>query len=292
MLKLVLYNFRRWRGNIRIVSTFILAFILCFLLTDKLITFAVEHGTTLQIMEVFIWTFGDSNSILLASLLLLLLFADMPFVTTATPFLMIRSRRRTWVLGQLIYVFCATLIYLAFILLSTCVLCMKQSYIKNIWSQTSAILAYSGEGKNLELPAAVKVLEMSRPYQAMLYVFVLFVLYTLLMVFIMMFFCLWKGQIAGMVSALVFSAYGLLLNPENIQKLLNLPEAFYYKARVWIGWISPLNQATFGMHDFGYDRLPTLTETTGIFAALLFAFVILTMRVMRRYNFSFRGTQH
>lgn len=292
MLKLVFYNFRQWRGNIRIISTFLLAFILCFLLTDKLMAFSVEHGTTMQIMEAFIWTFGDSNSILLASLLLLLLFADMPFVTTATPFLMIRSRRRTWVLGQLLYVFCATMMYLLFILFSTCILCMKQSYIKNTWSQTSAILAYSGEGKNLNLSATVKVLEMSRPCQAMLYVFLLFVLYALLLVFIMMFFCIWKGQIAGMVSALAFSAYGLLLNPENIQKILNLPDVFYYKARVWTGWISPLNQATFGMHDFGYDRLPTLNETLGIFGLLLLIFVILTIKAMKHYNFAFRGTQH
>ena len=34
----------------------------------------------LQLVEAFVWTFGDSNSILLSSLLLLLLFADMPFI--------------------------------------------------------------------------------------------------------------------------------------------------------------------------------------------------------------------
>ena len=58
------YNFRLWRGNPRIFVTFLLAFILCFLLSDKAVTFAVE---------VFIWNFGDSNSILLTSVLLVLL---------------------------------------------------------------------------------------------------------------------------------------------------------------------------------------------------------------------------
>ena len=67
----------------RIAAAFGLAFILCFLLTDKTIQFAEECGSTMQVTEAFIWSFGDSNSILLMSLLLLLLFADMPFITPA-----------------------------------------------------------------------------------------------------------------------------------------------------------------------------------------------------------------
>ena len=67
------YNLRLWRGNPRILVTFLLAFILCFLLSDKAVTFAVEHNTTMQLVEVFIWNFGDSNSILLSSVLLVLL---------------------------------------------------------------------------------------------------------------------------------------------------------------------------------------------------------------------------
>ena len=73
------YNFRLWWGNPRILVTFLLTFIMCFLISDKAVTFAVDHNTTMQLVEVFIWNFGDSNSILLSSVLLVLLFADMPF---------------------------------------------------------------------------------------------------------------------------------------------------------------------------------------------------------------------
>ena len=98
------YNFRLWRGNARIVTVFVLALILCFLLTDQVIGLVKEQGTTIQIAESFIWTFGDSSSILLSSLLLLLLFADMPFVTNATPLFLVRCSRKIWVLGQLLYI--------------------------------------------------------------------------------------------------------------------------------------------------------------------------------------------
>ena len=51
--------------------TFALAFILCFLLSDKAAAFAYEMETTMQAFEPFVWTFGDANSVLLVSLLLI-----------------------------------------------------------------------------------------------------------------------------------------------------------------------------------------------------------------------------
>ena len=131
------YNFRQWRRSPRIAVTFILAFILCFFLTDKIISFAGEQHTTMQIAEAFIWTFGDSHSILLSSLLLLILFADVPFITPATPFFLSRENKKIWVFGQMLYMIGATVIYMGFVLLSSCVLCMRMSYVNNIWSRTA-----------------------------------------------------------------------------------------------------------------------------------------------------------
>ena len=88
-----------------------------------------------------------------------------------------------------------------------------------------------------------------------------------------------------------FSVYGVLLNPQNIQNLLQLPDKLNYKARVLVGWISPLNHATFYMHNFGYDKLPTLGQTTWIGSILLAVLLALTMAAMRRYAFSFTGTE-
>ena len=285
------YNFRQWRRSPRIAVTFILAFILCFFLTDKIISFAGEQHTTMQIAEAFLWTFGDSHSILLSSLLLLILFADVPFITPATPFFLSRENKKIWVFGQMLYMIGATVIYMGFVLLSSCVLCMRMSYVNNIWSRTAAILAYSEAGEALNIPAAVNILEMSRPYTAMLCVFLLMLLYTLVLVVMMLFFNLWKGQIAGTAAVLIFSVFGFLLRPENIQTILKLPEELFYKARVWLGWLSPLNHATYAMHNFGYDRLPTFGQTVLIFLCLLTVFAVLSALVMKRYQFQFKGTQ-
>lgn len=155
----------------------------------------------------------------------------------------------------------------------------------------SGSAGYSGSGKELSLPSAVKAIEMSRPWQSMLWVLALMLLYTLVMVLVMLLFNIWKGQIAGIAAVISFSCYGLLLNPDNIKKVLHLPDQLSYKARVLVGWISPLNQATFYMHNFGYDKLPTLGQTVAIGLALLAVLLILTICAIRRYAFSFSGTE-
>ena len=292
VLQMAFYNFRLWKGNVRVITTFILAFILCFFLTDKLIMFAEENHTTLQITEAFIWTFGDSNSILLTSILLLLLFADLPFLTTAVPFFLFRGSRVQWVIGQILYIGMATFLYLAFIFFSTCMLSMKLSYVKNSWSKTAATLAYSGGGKEMKLPVEKKILEMSRPCETVITIFLLLLLYALVMMFIMLFLHIWKGRLVALVGTFLFCIYGVLLNPENIQKILNLPEAFYYKARVGLGWISPLNHATYSMHNFGYDKLPVIGESFAIFLGGLLILTALTIKKMKYYNFEFKGTEN
>ncbi len=285
------YNFRQWHRNPRILVTFALAFILCFLLSDKAVRFAVEHNTTMQAFEAFIWTFGDSDSILLSSLLLVLLFADMPFLSSGTPFFLVRTNRRTWITGQMLYTAAATTVYLLFILLSTALICERQSYLANMWSPTAAILGYSGAGQQVALPALVKTLEMSWPYPVTLTIFFLMLGYALTLVFIMLFFNLRHGQTAGVLSVFLFSVYGFLLSPDTIQKLFKLPDQAYYLANVAIGWASPLNHATYHMHNFGYDLLPRMWQSFAIFGLLIGLGWLASLRAIKNYNFNFTGTE-
>ena len=291
ILSVTAYNFRQWHKNPRIIITFCLAFVLCFLLSDKAVQFAKEYETTMQIVEAFVWTFGDANSILLSSLLLLLLFADMPFISSGTPFYLMRIDRKTWIAGQAVYIIAATAIYLTFILVATSLVCMTQSFTGNMWSETAAILGYSGAGQAVALPALVKTLVMSTPYACMFTIFLLMLLYTLLMVFIMLLMNLKKGQLGGVIGVFAFSLYGFLLNPQTIKAIFQLPDELMYKANVAVGWLSPLNHATYHMHNFGYDLLPRLWQTYLIFGILIALCFFLSLRAIRKYNFNFVGTE-
>lgn len=285
------YNFRLWRGNPRILVTFLLAFILSFLLSDKTVNFAAEHNTTMQIVEVFIWSFGDSNSILLSSVLLVLVFADMPFLSPGTPLYLIRTKRRTWITGQVIYILTATFIYLIFVLGSTAFFSMRQSFVANMWSPTAAILGYTNAGEQAAIPALIKSLEMSWPYQSMVSIFSLMLGYSSVMVMLMLFCNLRFGQVMGVVSVLVYSIFGLLMQPSTFQLILKLPDEAYYIANVIIGWVSPLNQATYHMHNFGYDKLPKLWQSYAIFFSTVVFLYIASIRTVNLYQFVFTGTE-
>ena len=285
------YNFLHWHRSPRIFITFALAFILCFLLSGKAVGLAREYETTLQIGEAFIWTFGDGNSIMLSSLLLVLLFGDMPFISGGTPFYLIRMDRKTWLWGQGLYIVLATGIYMAFILLATGMVCLRYSFFGNVWSETAARLAYGRSGYSLAVPVNLKTLEMSSPYETMGAVFLLMLLYGLLTAFIMLVFNLLKGQLAGVMAVLLFSLYGLLLNPGLFKTLFGLTEGLVYKANVLTGWLSPLNHATYAMHSFGYDLLPRLWTSCLIFAVLIILLFLLSLRAVKRYQFIFTGTE-
>lgn len=285
----VRYNFRMWRGNVRIVLTFALAFILCFLLSDKAASFAYDMNTAMQAFEPFVWTFGDANSVLLISLLLILLFVDMPFLGAGVPYYLIRMKRRTWLAGQTFYAVLATILYILFIFAATSLICMGNSFIGNMWSETAAILGYSGAGKAVALPALVKTLEMSRPYQCASTILLLMLLYSLFMVFLMLYLNIKHGRVAGIVGAFAINLFGFLLNPQLFKQLFSLPDELMYKANVAVGWLSPLNHATYHMHNFGYDLLPRLWHTYVIFAFVIIALYLLTLRNMKKYNFHFTG---
>lgn len=291
ILAVAAYDFRQWHKNSRIVLTFCLSFILCFLLSDKAVTFAKEQGTAMQILEPFIWTFGDADSILLSSLLLLLLFADMPFIGPATPFYLMRISRKIWLIGQAVYILAASFLYLLFTLAATALVCMKQSFVGNMWSETAAILGYSSAGQKVALPTFVKTLEMSHPYACAAVIFLLMMLYMLFLMSVMLLFHLKKGQAGGVVSIFALSLYGFLLNPKTIKTVLGLSDEQMYRANAAVGWLSPLNHAVYSMHSFGYDLLPALWQTYLVFAVLIIVFLVLSLRAVRGYSFQFTGTE-
>ena len=284
------YNFRTWHKNPRVFVTFALAFILCFLLSNKAVKFAKAYDATMQIVEAFVWTFGDGTSILLASLLLVLLFVDMPFLGAGVPYYLSRIKRSTWLLGQAFYVFSATALYMLFILVSTSVVTMSNSFVGNMWSKTAAILGYSGVGQKVALPALVKTLELSTPYQCMATIFLLMLLYTLLMVSVMLLVNIKKGQFWGVASVFSFSLFGFLVNPQTIGAFVTLPESQMYKANLIAAWISPLQHATFHMHNFGFDQLPRLWISYAVFMVLIVLCLFFCLVSIRRYNFNFSGT--
>lgn len=286
-LLIVRLNFLDWKRNPKIIAGFVLAFTFCVMLSGRALIFARTYGTTMQIFEPFIWAFGKADSILLSSLLLLFFFGDMPFINQATPYYLIRMARREWIGAQIIYVGIVTIIYLLFLLGIFCLLCAPLSFPGNMWSETGAMLGYSGVGSDIALPASVKAMEMSDPYTCVIKIFLLMLLYETLTVTWMMIWNLGKNRLGGILSVFLLNLYGLLLTPQIIGKLLHIPETVQYKSNVLCGWLSPLNHVTYYMHNFGYDYLPRIWQSCLILFVLSGVNLCVIHWLAGRYEFQF-----
>lgn len=280
-------NFMGWKKNPRIITAFVLAFVFCVMLSGRVLTFANAYGTSIQMFEPFIWAMGDAKSILLASLLLIFFFMDMPFIDEAAPYRIIRINRRVWVSAQILYVVLVTIIYMIFLLAVFCLLGSPISFPGNLWSETGALLGYSGVGVEIALPASVKTMEMSTPFACTATIFLLMELYSLLTATLMMVFNLMKNRFGGVLSVFLLNLYGLMLEPEFIRKVLKIPETLRYKSNVICGWISPLNHATYYMHNFGYDYLPRLRHSFLILGIAIIMNIFWIYRLSKKYQFDF-----
>lgn len=282
---MVRFNFLGFFRNPRVILTFLLGFVVSFLLSEKVVAVTGEYQSVMQAAEPFIWTFGDVTSMLLMSVLLLLLFTDLPKLTPASPYYLVRMTRRKWLAGQFVYIVICTGIYVLFILLSTTLLCIRYTFPGNLWSETAAMLGYSGMGERLQVPVTIKVMESITPYGCMAQVALLMLGYALTLGFLILVGNLLCGRKAGFLSGLLYSLYGFLLNPQVLGKLLGMEEYEMYKIRVFVGWVSPVNHSVYGMHNFGYDLLPTVGQSLLVFGVLLFLLWMLAEKLLRTYNF-------
>ena len=289
-LGIVRYNFFGFFRNPKVIFTLFLEFVLSFLLTGRIMVVMDNYNTPVQAIEPFLWTFGDGTAVLLSSMLLLLLFSDLPKMTPVTPYQLIRTTKKKWLLRQFVYITFVTILYTCFMLLFTSVLCMKDSYPGNLWSDTAAMLGYSDLGKNLQVPSTVRVMESISPYGCMLQVFLLLFCYSLTLSFVILVGNLSKGKTKGMIAGLFYSIYGFLLDPNVLAAVLHKEKYEMYQINVLICWISPLNQAVYGKHNLGYDPLlPKLWQSCVFFLILVVILVILALRRMKKYPFEFLG---
>lgn len=271
------------------IFCFLLGLVLCYLLSSRVMVVIDTYGTPVQAVEPFLWTFGDTTAILLSSMLLLLLFSDLPKMSPASPYQLIRITKRQWLIGQFIYVVLVTGIYVAIMMIVTVLLCMKMSYIGNIWSETAAILAYSKVGEELNVPSTVKVMESILPYGCAFQVTLLLFFYALTLGFAILMGNLLFQKNGGMILGLLYSLYGFLLNRDVLGKLLHKEDYEMYTINVLIAWISPVSHASYARHNFGYDHLPTVGQSCIVFAAILGLFVFISAKGLKKYPFRFIG---
>ncbi|MDD2648669.1 MAG: hypothetical protein PHI27_08385 [Eubacteriales bacterium] len=284
------WNLYSLRKNPRFYMSLFLGFLLCWLLTDKTMAISRTYLTNVQLLEPFVWCYADSSSILYASLVMMLLYSAFPRMDTPASYMIFRARRTTWLLAQVLTAFVLTLLYCVMILLSSMAMCIGCNvFLDNHWSETATILSFSPASFEVALTVMRKTVKLTTPYGCAIQIFLLLFQYVLLLSMLQLTFTVLKSRKAGLAVSLIVNLAGFALTPERFMTWLNLPQEFQYYANLLAAWLSPLEHATYTMHNFGYDLLPKLWVSYLIFGGVTAGLVLLSLGAMKRFSFNFSG---
>ena len=284
------WNLYSLRKNPRFYMSLLLGFLLCWLLTDKTMAISRTYLTNVQLLEPFVWCYADDDSILFSALVMMLMFSAFPRLDTPASYLIFRTTRLNWLLGQIVTVFILTLGYTLMILVSSMVMCIGCNvFVGNSWSETATMLSFSPASFEVALTVMRKTVKLTTPYGCAVQIFLLLFQYVLLMSMIQLAFTVLKSRKTGIMMALVINFAGYVLTPDRFMTWLELPTDMRYYANLLSAWLSPLQHATYTMHNFGYDLLPRLYTSYLILGGASVLLMIASVIALRRFSFNFSG---
>ncbi len=289
VLNCLFWNLRMLRKNPRLIMSLFMGFLICFLLTEKTISLSYEFLTDIQIFEPFIWCFADSDSILFVSLALILLLSRIPQMDASAAYLVFRANRLNWLLGQVLTAVVVSIGYTLFIFLSSVVLSASNGFLANRWSDTATLLSFSPASFEVALNVVRKTIKLTKPYSCTIHIFFLMAQYSLMLTALNLAASLRYGRKAGMSAMIYMSLLAYLLTPDRFMVWLQLNENLQYYANILAAWLSPLQQATYIMHNFGYDQLPTIAQSHFIFSIINLMLITSSFFSVQRVQFTFLG---
>lgn len=282
------WNIKMLLKSPRFYMGLLMGFGVCFFLTEKVISYSRILGTDLQVFEPFIWCFGDSDSILFASLALLLPLSRLPRLDAPASYLIFRTGRTNWILGQVLTVIAVSFIYTFALLFFSSSLTLGLSFFQNRWSDTATVMSYVPPHLQTTLVMIRRTIKQFLPWQSVFMVFSLILEYMLFLSLLNLAFSLLFGKKAGIQAIMGVSFLCCFLSPERFVNWLSLPQQGKYIANLISAWVSPLQQATYSMHSNGYDRLPSLRTSHMLFLLINSLLILACFLFSKRIPFIFR----
>lgn len=293
-LECTFWNLRLLRKNVRFYLGLAVGFSICFFLTEKIVSLAKIFGTPMQIFEPFIFSFADGDSVLFASLALLLPLSQIPTLTAPASYLIFRSGKKSWVTGQMLTVVLVSIFYSFFLLFTTALFTIGNCSFANRWSDTATVLSFAPYQFDVALNIVRRTVKYTTPGSCAAAIFILTSLYMTFLSLINLLLSLRFGKRAGMNAVVILSFICYILTPDRFMVWLNVPdEKFKSVANLAAAWISPLQHCTYTMHSFGYDRLPTFGQSYLIIGGISLLLLALCFFVTRWITFTFhKGENH
>ncbi len=175
-IRICIQNMRKWIGNSRIIVSLIVIFLFTYLYTKGLWKISDYTGEKLSpYIFPFLTTYRYMKILYLFPLIMI--FSDAPFIDSNQQFVMVRSGRLSWGIGQMLYIVVGSFCYTMFMLLSSVIVNIGHIQLDTSWGKGLILAATTNLTSALEIQYdTVKVtgsiVRYYTPAQAMLWSFV------------------------------------------------------------------------------------------------------------------------
>jgi len=219
-------------------------------------------STPLNAVEPFISLMNNGYFLPLTALTYLILISDYPRLDDSGTFILFRTGRYAWILGQIWFLICSAITFIGFLFVSSMLSILNRSFLINAWSLVSK---YSIRPENAALKTDFtfaiidgSVINQSRPYTAVLHSTALMLMFMLSVGLIFIIFSLIRKKVFGVFVNLSCIAIGLVLWAVDIK----------------LKWLFPIANAAFGWH---YDEMYDKTIFSIVYSYIYFAVVCLIL---------------
>lgn len=241
------YSLRQWATNPRIICLFVLMSIFVWNNFKAIGELTARTGIkTNPLIFPFFSNDPVKQLILLAGIVFL--FSDAPFINKNQPYIIIRSKRIPWVLGQILYIIMAGAVYFLLLMFVSILVLLPNVTLKtNGWGKIINTLAQTDMAAqiNLQFGISKKITSFYSPFKAFILSFLLNWGVACFLGLIMFLINLKFNRRIGLVAGGVIIFFDILV-------INALPPAFYYFSPVSLSRLSVLDP-------MGVSMFPNLT---------------------------------
>jgi hypothetical protein len=151
IFRIAMYSIRQWVTDPRVISLFVLMSM--FVWNDFEVISDLTGRTGIKTNPLlFPFYSGDPVKKLILLAGVIFLFSDAPFINKNQPYIIIRSKRVTWVLGQILYIVMAGAVYFLFLMsVSILALLPDATFATDGWGKIVHTLAQTNAGAQIHL---------------------------------------------------------------------------------------------------------------------------------------------
>ena len=137
-LRICMQNIRKWSSSSRIWIIIIMSLLFVFTYTKgiTLVSNNLNEKVSPWIFP-FLWTYRYMK--ILFFMPVIFIFCDAPFIDTNQVYVMIRTKRRTWSVGQLLYIMIGSLLYILILMAATILFHFTHMQWSNQWGNVLGV---------------------------------------------------------------------------------------------------------------------------------------------------------